>query len=194
MAIVERRLETARSDIEAWRVAHPGVSWSEWVIDEATTGNWLDELGLGPLSPEAIRLLELVHSVIEPTVELTRYLSQLEPKGADEALKEADGVRLMTISKSKGLTFDTVFVVGVEHEQMPFRDANVNEERRLLYVALTRARTQCYATMATKRTPPTARIGIGDSWHKRSRCPLLDGVAGAHLEDGEAYLRRNFGP
>lgn len=194
MAIVERRLETARTDIEAWRDAHPGDSWTEWVIEEAATGNWLDELRLGPLSTEAIRLLELVRPVIEPTVELTRYLSQLEPKGADEALKEADGVRLMTMSKSKGLTFDTAIVVGVEFEQIPFRDANVNEERRLLYVALTRARTQCYATMATSRTFPTARIGIGDEWSDRSRCPFLVGIAGVHREGGEAYMRRNFGP
>ena len=192
MAIVEARLASAREDIEAWRVTNPGVSWTEWMLYEATTGAWLDELELELLSDEAVRLLQLVQAVIEPTVELTYFLSQLEPKGADEALKEAGGVRLMTMAKSKGLTFDTAIVLGVEHEQMPFHDADVNEERRLLYVALTRARTQCFTTMSTKRTHPTARIGTGDERHNRSRCSLLAGFGVVRLEDGETYIRAHF--
>lgn len=192
MEVVERRLATARADIEAWRLSHSGASWTDWVLEESSTGAWLTELGIPALSEEAVRLLELVRRVIEPEVPLTRFLSQLEPKGTDEALKEAEGVRLMTMAKSKGLTFDTAIVVGVENEQIPFHDADVNEERRLLYVALTRAKTQCYATMATKRKHPTSRIGTGDENTKRERCRFLVGIAGVNLEVGEQYMRDHF--
>ncbi len=68
------------------------------------------------------------------------------------------GVKLMTIHASKGLEFGTVFVTGLEHGLFPHeRDskltgADAEEERRLMYVAVTRARRKLYLTYASMRT------------------------------------------
>jgi len=70
-------------------------------------------------------------------------------------IDERGAVTLMTVHGSKGLEFDTVFIVGMEEEIFPsLRDDNpeeLDEERRLAYVAITRAERQLYITNAQKR-------------------------------------------
>jgi len=65
-------------------------------------------------------------------------------------------VTLMTVHAAKGLEFDNVFVVGVEEDLFPSAMANqspaeIEEERRLLYVAITRARKYCMISYAAQR-------------------------------------------
>ena len=78
----------------------------------------------------------------------------------DDEDKEMEGVRLMTIHASKGLEFDYVFLVGLEQDLFPHIDIGnrkksleeSEEERRLFYVAVTRAKKKlflCYAEMRT---------------------------------------------
>ena len=67
-----------------------------------------------------------------------------------------NSVKLMTMHNTKGLEFDTVFVTGLEEGVMPsIRDSesteDVEEERRLFYVAVTRARKKLYLTYSNKR-------------------------------------------
>ncbi len=68
----------------------------------------------------------------------------------------ADAVSLMTIHGAKGLEFTNVFVVGMEENIFPGRrsmetDEDLEEERRLCYVAITRAKKRLYLTYATRR-------------------------------------------
>jgi len=49
-------------------------------------------------------------------------------------------INVMTIHASKGLEFDYIFVIGLEEGFFPLNDADIEEERRLAYVAFTRAR------------------------------------------------------
>ncbi|MDB5254718.1 MAG: ATP-dependent helicase PcrA, helicase / ATP-dependent helicase PcrA [Candidatus Nomurabacteria bacterium] len=78
--------------------------------------------------------------------------------GKNKKGAEKHGVKLMTIHAAKGLEFGTVFVTGLEHGLFPHqRDANLTgadaeEERRLMYVAVTRARRKLYLTYASMRT------------------------------------------
>ena len=69
--------------------------------------------------------------------------------------QDEDQVSLMTIHAAKGLEFPHVFIVGVEEELLPHRSSveedNVEEERRLFYVAMTRARTSLVLSMAARR-------------------------------------------
>lgn len=63
--------------------------------------------------------------------------------------EQEDGVTLMTIHSSKGLEFEYVFMVGVEESLLPhgnslFSPACIEEERRLMYVGMTRAKEQLY--------------------------------------------------
>ena len=69
---------------------------------------------------------------------------------------EDDKVTLMTVHSAKGLEFDHVFVVGMEEDLFPSSMAlsearGLEEERRLFYVALTRARKTCTVTYAKSR-------------------------------------------
>jgi DNA helicase-2/ATP-dependent DNA helicase PcrA len=62
----------------------------------------------------------------------------------------------MTIHASKGLEYPVVFIVGIEENLFPSQlslhsRADLEEERRLFYVAITRAETKCYMTFATSR-------------------------------------------
>ena len=79
---------------------------------------------------------------------------QTDQDTEDPAL--ADSVTLMTIHAAKGLEFSNVFVVGVEEDLLPSSMGNgtpaeVEEERRLFYVAITRAKKFCMLTFAGSR-------------------------------------------
>lgn len=70
--------------------------------------------------------------------------------------KNLDGIRLMTLHQAKGLEFDSVFIVGVEEGILPHSRSmddffQLEEERRLFYVGITRARKKLYITSARKR-------------------------------------------
>jgi DNA helicase-2/ATP-dependent DNA helicase PcrA len=73
-----------------------------------------------------------------------------------DSMDEQGGVTLMTIHAAKGLEFDTVFVAGMEETLFPSRmaveEGNVEEERRLCYVAITRAKKSLYLTNAMRRS------------------------------------------
>lgn len=69
---------------------------------------------------------------------------------------QKSGVTLMTVHAAKGLEFNTVFVSGMEeglfpHENMNEKDRDEEEERRLFYVAMTRAKDRLYLTLARIR-------------------------------------------
>jgi DNA helicase-2/ATP-dependent DNA helicase PcrA len=70
---------------------------------------------------------------------------------------EKTGVTLMTVHAAKGLEFDTVFVSGMEEGLFPHqgmggeKDRDEEEERRLFYVAMTRAKSRLYLTLARVR-------------------------------------------
>lgn len=77
----------------------------------------------------------------------------------DELSEKNNAVRLMTVHAAKGLEFDAVFIAGLEQDLFPYaRDAGgetpeeSEEERRLFYVALTRARTRLFLSYANVRT------------------------------------------
>jgi DNA helicase II / ATP-dependent DNA helicase PcrA len=78
----------------------------------------------------------------------------------DEMKEEKKAVRLMTVHAAKGLEFDVVFVAGLEDGLFPHQRINelnikpeeAEEERRLFYVALTRARKKIFLTYAQVRT------------------------------------------
>jgi DNA helicase II / ATP-dependent DNA helicase PcrA len=78
----------------------------------------------------------------------------------DELSEEKNGVRLMTVHASKGLEFDIVFISGLEDGLFPHQKITkegitaeqAEEERRLFYVALTRARKKIFMSYAQMRT------------------------------------------
>ncbi|MFH1891826.1 MAG: 3'-5' exonuclease [Candidatus Zixiibacteriota bacterium] len=99
-------------------------------------------------------------------------------------------MRTMTMGGSKGLTVRATIIAGLEEGLVPRPDGIVSEERRILYVAMTRARQYVFGTWATRRRGPTARHGAGGT--NRRRCtPFFDGGP-VESQDGQEYIRARF--
>lgn len=76
--------------------------------------------------------------------------------GDNQAQAGQDAVQLMTVHAAKGLEFDAVFITGMEeglfpHENSASDPSGLEEERRLMYVAITRARERLYFSLAQSR-------------------------------------------
>ena len=91
-------------------------------------------------------------------------------RASDTLDKRADRINLMTLHASKGLEFKCVFVVGVEDGILPFHLAKSyderEEEKRLLYVGMTRAQDQLFLSHCEKRQ-------IKGLWEERKISPYL---------------------
>lgn len=87
---------------------------------------------------------------------LADFLNQVTLSSDTDEMDESEYVTLATIHSVKGLEFKTVFVVGMEENIMPVSraansDDDLEEERRLMYVAITRAREHLYLTRSKSR-------------------------------------------
>ena len=113
-----------------------------------------------------------------PDRSLQSYLETVALVADIDALK-ADGrhLSLMTMHAAKGLEFDVTFVTGLEAALVPHSNADVDEdeERRLLYVAMTRARKRMHLTLARVRT----RFGREEMTQPS---PFLRALPKEHLE------------
>ena len=112
-------------------------------------------------------LEEFVGSIAEYEVEVERegqepsisgYLERVSLVSDIDGVEDERTVLLMTVHAAKGLEFDTVFLTGMEEEMFPYRGIDgtspeeLEEERRLAYVAITRARKRLVISHAAART------------------------------------------
>lgn len=93
-----------------------------------------------------------------PNISLTDFLSEIALLTDQDSDKADDGekITLMTVHSAKGLEFKNVFVVGLEENLFPSGMVGdspraLEEERRLFYVAITRAEEHCYLSFAKTR-------------------------------------------
>ncbi len=106
----------------------------------------------------------------------------LDPSSLDNAEgKKEDGVTLITMHNTKGLEYDRVFMVGIEDEIFPGNredrtEADIEEERRICYVAMTRARKELYMTTAFSRM----RWG---SYQRETPSRFLKEISPEHVEE-----------
>ena len=145
---------------------------------------------------------------LENLAELTRAMEDYENLGAflehvslvmenDEA-REAEKVTIMTIHAAKGLEFDTVFLAGWEEGVFPSQraldeggNASLEEERRLAYVAITRARRKCFIFHAANRR-------IYGQWTSSIPSRFVNELPPDHIESeqtmsgGESLWRANW--
>ena len=90
-------------------------------------------------------------------VNLSDFLMEVSlVSDAAEYSADADAVTLMTVHSAKGLEFKAVFIIGLEENIMPiskalYDDEELEEERRLMYVAITRAKEKLYLLNAGRR-------------------------------------------
>ncbi|MBU3213330.1 ATP-dependent helicase [Clostridium algidicarnis] len=85
------------------------------------------------------------------STDISAFLKWVHMKDIQEKLMEQrNAVKVMTVHGSKGLEFNTVFVVGMNQNVFPSKRGDLDEERRLFYVAITRAKEKLYITRAKK--------------------------------------------
>jgi DNA helicase-2/ATP-dependent DNA helicase PcrA len=127
----------------------------------------VDELGQPLTQSPASQGLDLNQPMLDtpaPDVDSGETLSPLAAflthaaleAGDNQAQAGQDAVQLMTVHASKGLEFDAVFISGLEeglfpHENSMSDQAGLEEERRLMYVAITRARQRLYLSHSQTR-------------------------------------------
>ncbi len=103
-------------------------------------------------------------SDLESVIKKLVLLDMLEQQEEDD---DSDRVQLMTLHASKGLEFPHVYMMGVEEELLPHRTSieedNIVEERRLMYVGITRARETLAMTQALTRKQYGERIDTAAS-------------------------------
>ena len=110
-----------------------------------------------------IENIKELKSVASTFIKLDDFLENISLVQQEYSLQEKnkkkenrDGVRLMTLHGAKGLEFEVVFLVGFEEGILPHSrclvdDTEVEEERRLCYVGITRAKDYLYITYASQR-------------------------------------------
>ncbi len=124
-----------------------------------------------------------------PDAGLGDLVDDLDRRAGEQHAPVADAVTLATIHSAKGLEWDAVFVAGMHEKMMPISQARtpaeVEEERRLLYVAMTRARDELCVSWASAREPG-GRANRGSS---PFLSPLLDGTPGVAAQRRERSKR-----
>ncbi len=130
-------------------------------------------------------LSRLVHEymTIDPEPTGTGLMAWIATLSADEVTGDADAVELATFHGAKGLEWPVVHVAGLERGYVPIGYAKTNEqldeEQRLLYVAVTRAESELHLSWAANRT-------FGTNVRNRQPSPWLDQLQHAvdHLQAG----------
>jgi DNA helicase II / ATP-dependent DNA helicase PcrA len=108
-------------------------------------------------SLDALRTLAGEVAQAEPDTDLNGFVDEVDRRAAAQHAPVADGVTLASMHAAKGLEWSTVFVTGVHEGTVPIvyadTPAQVEEERRLLYVAATRARDRLHVSWSLARSP-----------------------------------------
>ena len=120
----------------------------------------VDEQGPGSIVGSVVALVE----ALTPDAETGEIMSPLAAflthaaleAGDNQAQAGQDAVQLMTVHAAKGLEFDAVFITGLEEGLFPHENSmsdhdGLEEERRLMYVAITRARKRLYLSFSQTR-------------------------------------------
>lgn len=148
------------------------------MVEEIDYRGWLEEVTGDP--DKAIRRMENVEELLSWVGRLVEQDSEQKNIGeiaaqltlmdilerqADE--NQDDAVHLMTLHAAKGLEFPHVFIIGMEEEILPHRtsieEENIEEERRLAYVGITRAQRSLVFTLANSRKRYGEKIACEES-------------------------------
>jgi ATP-dependent DNA helicase UvrD/PcrA len=170
--------------LDRWRAQAETTSHTDLVQvvldDSGYTAMWQADR-----SPDAAGRLENLKELVVAMGEfenLGGFLEHVSLVMDNAAEAGGDMVNLMTLHSAKGLEFDTVFLPGWEDGLFPNQRAMeenglsaLEEERRLAYVGLTRARYRAYVSFAANRR-------IHGQWQNAIRSRFIDELPGAHVE------------
>lgn len=131
---------------------------------------------------------------------LSDYLNSVTLSSDTDAINTDDAVTVATIHASKGLEFKCVFVAGLDEGILPVsrsrdNDEDMEEERRLMYVAVTRAKERLYLTRATERFMYGKRERTSPSLFFKEARMVIDPEAVKREEErrNKYFQRRTYG-
>ncbi|GAC07693.1 MAG: DNA helicase Rep [Alteromonadaceae bacterium] len=157
--IVELSDEVKRSDsIAAIRQMIKDMGYEEWLYETSTSPK-AAEMGMGNISTLFGWVSDMLEGgELDAPMSLQEVVNRLilrDMMERGEDTEETDQVQLMTLHSSKGLEFPYVFMVGMEEGLLPHQSSidedNIEEERRLAYVGITRAQKELFFTLAKER-------------------------------------------
>ena len=160
MAELAANIDRFRSRFGAGRL----VEGARRMVEDLCLRDWVRQ---SVVSAEAgARKVDAVDAVLrsleayerrDPKGTLRTFLQRLALDSRDEEPEDAEGVTLMTLHSAKGLEFPVVFIIGFEEDLLPVSGIqgaarDLEEERRLAYVGITRARESLWVTRVAART------------------------------------------
>jgi len=191
-------LKTFAQDVARWRTLREAMPPSElaaMVLEEAGyTAMWQHDKS--PEAPGRLDNLREFATGLEAWDSLGAFLDHVSLVMENEAKTTDAAVSLMTLHGAKGLEFDAVFLPGWEEEIFPSRrslDENgqkaLEEERRLAYVGITRARARVFISFAANRR-------VFNQWQASLPSRFIDELPKENLRlqsDATAFNSRNEG-
>ncbi|HXK14983.1 MAG TPA: ATP-dependent DNA helicase UvrD2 [Gaiellaceae bacterium] len=151
---ITRRLERSTEDAAgAVRAAALDSGWLEQLPDKLGDREVVRQTDLARI----VRLAE------EFDGDAASFVADLRQR-FDSGGGDARGVNLLTLHRAKGLEFDAVFIPRLQEKELPSKqartDAEIEEERRLLYVGMTRAKRVLWLTWSGKRSRFLSELGV----------------------------------
>jgi ATP-dependent DNA helicase Rep len=157
--IVELSDRVVRGDgIATIREMIKAMGYEEWLYESSTSPK-AAEMGMANISTLFGWISNMLEgSELDPPMTLQEVVNRLilrDMMERGEDSEEVDQVQLMTLHASKGLEFPYVFIVGMEEGLLPHQSSidedNIDEERRLAYVGITRAQKVLFMTLVKER-------------------------------------------
>lgn len=159
------RIKDFTEMVQEWIKLSGTINLYAFVLQVVKDSGYLDSLGQEKAERDFVRrknVEELLISIKDyskqyPDATLQDYLADVSLRSEiDEWDESAQRVNLMTLHNAKGLEFDIVFITGLEDGMLPhyksqYDEQQYEEERRLFYVGITRARKKIYLTYAQQR-------------------------------------------
>lgn len=114
---------------------------------------------LGSPIRDSVDQLKNFARLLPPSTDLQEFLKEINQnrgldlaEGGAEPEENENAVAVMSMHSAKGLTFDVIFLLGCDEGTLPNQTQDINEQRRLCYVAMTRARKELFLCHARRRT------------------------------------------
>ncbi|CAA7616144.1 ATP-dependent helicase [Magnetospirillum sp. SS-4] len=172
------------SDVARWRSlldSMPHAELAATILEESGyVAMW--KADKSPDAPGRVENLKELVAALEEYESLATFLEHVALVMENDAKAEQDRVAIMTLHGAKGLEFDTVFLPGWEEEVFPHARAlaetgtqGLEEERRLAYVGLTRARKRALVTFAANRR-------IYNQWKSQLPSRFVEELPDEHVE------------
>jgi DNA helicase-2/ATP-dependent DNA helicase PcrA len=166
LAGIENQIRTAERFFERGNVREMVAAIRSGSVLSDPKGDWLSELRdllkqFGETDKFARALIQLAHELSSEGIDSMRaFLRELEDRAEQNNPPALPGVTLATLHGAKGLEWEWVFIAGASASNLPWASAPIEEERRLFYVGITRAKRSLAISYAGEPSPFLREAGL----------------------------------